>query len=298
MTTSNLTPESIESQISNLTEELANLEQKYKTLETQRQDLEKTRSTLEATIATEEKSLKTQNETLTATTTQLTDLKYNPESYQLLLSQITETKNTLTQLNQMLGGLTQELAHLEKASTDYARLTASLTTLENRAENLSTLKQLFKASGFVNYVSTVYLQNLCDAANDRFKKLTRQSLQLELTDDNNFQVRDFLHGGKTRSIKTLSGGQMFQASLCLALALADSVQKLNESNQNFFFLDEGFGTLDQASLITVFETLKSLRQERKIVGIISHVEELKQDIDVHLSITKDSEKGSLVKTSF
>ena len=56
------------------------------------------------------------------------------------------------------------------------------------------MKSLFKASGFVNYVSSVYLQNLCHAANDRFFQLTRQQLSLEITEDNNFQVRDFLNG--------------------------------------------------------------------------------------------------------
>src|SRR5690606_37687311 len=129
-----------------------------------------------------------------------------------------------------------------------AALLKELESLESRAANLKTMESLFKASGFVNYISSVYLQNLCGAANERFFQLTRQKLSLEITPDNNFQIRDYLNGGKVRSVKTLSGGQTFQAALCLALALADNIQKITESNQNFFFLDEGFGSLDKETL--------------------------------------------------
>ena len=88
-----------------------------------------------------------------------------------------------------------------------------LETLETRSENIKTMKSLFKASGFVNYISSVYLHNLCNAANSRFFQLTRQKLSLEISEDNNFRVRDFMNGGRERSVKTLSGGQTFQASL-------------------------------------------------------------------------------------
>jgi exonuclease SbcC len=109
-------------------------------------------------------------------------------------------------------------------------------------------------------------------------------------------VRDFLNGGKVRNVKTLSGGQTFQAALSLSLALADSIQKITESNQNFFFLDEGFGSLDKESLSIVFETLKSLRKENRIVGVISHVEEMQQEIDNYLRIVMDDERGSIIFT--
>jgi len=139
---------------------------------------------------------------------------------------------------------------------------------------------------------------LCQVANERFQKLTSQQLRLELDGDNNFLVRDFLNEGKTRHIKTLSGGQTFQASLSLALALAENVQAQNKATQNFFFLDEGFGTLDRQSLQVVFETLKTLRKENRIVGIISHVEELQQEIDVFVKIINNSEQGSTINYSW
>src|SRR5690606_1117361 len=116
------------------------------------------------------------------------------------------------------------------------------------------------------YVSSIYLRELCNTANLRFMKLTKNSLSLEIAEDNTFWVIDYLNGGKKRLLKTLSGGQTFQASLCLALALAEKVKSLNQADQSFFFLDEGFGALDKNSLRVVFETLKSLRHENRIVG--------------------------------
>ena len=121
---------------------------------------------------------------------------------------------------------------------------------------------------------------------------------MEITDTNNFQVRDFLNDGQVRSVKTLSGGQTFQAALSLALALADNIQKLTKSNQNFFFLDEGFGSLDKESLQIVFETLKALRKENRIVGVISHVEEMQQEIDTYLNILNEEGIGSVITTTW
>lgn len=189
----------------------------------------------------------------------------------------------------------------EKEQTGFNKKKELLLEMEQllkRESNLDILKKLFKGSGFVNYISSVYLQNLCHDANRRFYKLTNQQLQLEVDANNNFQVRDFLNNGKVRSVKTLSGGQTFQASLSLALALAESVQQQNKSKQNFFFLDEGFGSLDRESLQTALATLKTLRKENRMVGVISHVEELQQEIDVYLKVRNDSVRGSLISGSW
>jgi len=229
---------------------------------------------------------------------EIANRNYEPEKHQQLLSEIARGKELLNQRNQELGKVEELLRKLQHDLENQAQLRKELENLEMRAENIKTLKSLFKASGFVNYISSVYLQNLCNAANDRFFQLTRQKLSLEITEDNNFQVRDFLNGGKVRSVKTLSGGQTFQAALSLALALADNIQKITDSNQNFFFLDEGFGSLDKDSLAVVFDTLKSLRKENRIVGVISHVEEMQQEIDTHLRIENHEESGSRILTSW
>ncbi|MDD4778457.1 MAG: AAA family ATPase [Fermentimonas sp.] len=224
--------------------------------------------------------------------------KYDNEGHDKLINEIKLFSEQLSTHTKEQVEITFNLRALQKNLETQSVLRKELEEVEMRAENLKTMKSLFKASGFVNYISSVYLQNLCNAANDRFFQLTRQKLSLEITPDNNFQIRDFMNGGKERSVKTLSGGQTFQASLSLALALADNIQKITQSNQNFFFLDEGFGSLDKESLSVVFDTLKTLRKENRIVGVISHVEEMQQEIEVHLRVENDTERGSIVHYSW
>ncbi len=223
---------------------------------------------------------------------------YDAEAHRKVKEEILEIEKSKSAKNKEQGKTEELLLKLRKDIENQAVLQKQFEQLELRAENIRTMKSLFKASGFVNYISSVYLQNLCNAANGRFFQLTRQKLSLEITPDNNFQVRDFMNGGRVRSVKTLSGGQTFQAALSLALALADNIQKITESNQNFFFLDEGFGSLDKESLAIVFDTLKTLRKDNRIVGVISHVEEMQQEIDVHLRIENDENRGSIIRESW
>lgn len=224
--------------------------------------------------------------------------RYDLKAHEELLQELKILNEEIGKKNQKIGSLTNEIKQLNENLTKSAQLKKDLQKLEARAENLRTMKLLFKGNGFVNYVSSVYLQNLCSEANKRFSKLTGGKLNLELTDTNNFQIRDIMNEGKLRSVKTLSGGQTFQAALSLALALADNIRQITESSQNFFFLDEGFGSLDKDSLNVVFETLKSLRKERRIVGVISHVEEMQQEIDTHLKIVNDPDLGSIINPSW
>lgn len=219
---------------------------------------------------------------------------FESEQYNHLVSQVGELEKEFKDCHESLVRLEKELSDLQSLLLRKEELQNQLDALNLRAENLRTLSSLFRSSGFVNYISSKFLINLCNAANDKFYKLTRQQLRLEISENNDFQVRDFLNNGKVRSVKTLSGGQTFQASLCLALALADSVQQQNKSRQNFFFLDEGFGSQDKDSLLLVFEALKALRKENRIVGIISHVEELQHEIQTFLTVRNTEEEGSVV----
>ncbi|HWV32078.1 MAG TPA: SMC family ATPase [Dyadobacter sp.] len=215
--------------------------------------------------------------------------------------EVTALKNTLTEnLNTQRKEEGNIGGRLKQMAEDLAKKATLLTEkgrLQLRKEHLDDLAKLFRSSGFVDYASSIYLQNLIQAANHRFHQMTHQQLHLELGEGNSFWVRDLLNGGHTRLLKTLSGGQKFQAALSLALALADHIHVRNESKHNFFFLDEGFGSLDKNALQTVFETLKSLRKENRIVGIISHVEDLQQEIQAYLRIT-ESEEGSRIVPSW
>ncbi|MFC4871255.1 SbcC/MukB-like Walker B domain-containing protein [Negadavirga shengliensis] len=223
---------------------------------------------------------------------------FSENVFQTLEAQLQSEKRQIEACHKTIALLEKEIEDLNLQWCQKEELSRQLDKVEQRLQNLNEMYQLFKGSGFVKYISTIFLQELCLTANKRFMQLTKNSLSLEVDENNIFWVRDYLNSGKKRLLKTLSGGQVFQASLCLALALAEKIKSLNRADQSFFFLDEGFGALDKPSLRTVFETLKSLRNENRIVGIISHVEELQHEIEVHAKINLDEEKGSLIQYSF
>ncbi|KFC20928.1 SbcC/MukB-like Walker B domain-containing protein [Epilithonimonas lactis] len=205
------------------------------------------------------------------------------------------SQENISQLQKQLTIIEKQLSDLQKSFETKKELILEQNKLLLRKANLDTLSNLFKGAGFVQYVSSIYLKQLCDNANIRFHRMTRNQLSLQVNDKNEFEIIDYLNEGKTRSVKTLSGGQSFQVSLSLALALAESVQSQAKSERNFFFIDEGFGTQDPESVNLVFETLMNLQKENRIVGIISHVEELKEKIPISLNITKDEETGSKIE---
>jgi exonuclease SbcC len=229
---------------------------------------------------------------------QLQGKTFDADAYQKLKDEIKELTDKRTEIIENLGALTIQIEELQKDLTKKEQLLKELKIKQQRADDLAVLKKLFTKKGFVNYVSSVYMKHLIEYANKRFHKLTKQSLSLVLNAKNGFDVIDYLNNGRSRNVKTLSGGQMFQASLSLALALAGSVQKQNKSDKNFFFLDEGFGTQDEESLQLVFDTIKSLRKENRVVGIISHVDDLQNEISTYLKVVKDDDRGSLIGTSW
>lgn len=257
-------------------------------------DVEHERSRIE----TYRKELQTLSDRIAQLASEIGDRSYNAQEHLQLVQVLAAIKVSITEFNQEIGRIGSRIEQIERSLAVQKQLVADLNFVKARGEELTLLKNLFYRSGFVNFISTTYLQNLCAAANDRFYRMTRQRLSLELNDDNNFQVRDYMNGGRTRNVKTLSGGQTFQASLALALALSDNIQKMQSADQNFFFLDEGFGTLDKDSLGVVFDTLKSLRKENRIVGVISHVDEMQQEIETYLKVVNHEESGSLVQASW
>lgn len=226
--------------------------------------------------------------------TKLKDFSFDEEEFSTVENQFTWLENDLKIATASVVKIAAEIERLEKEFKKKEDLLKQHAQLEKRSENLKTMLNLFKGAGFVQYVSSIYLRQLCDHANVRFHRMTRNQLSLHLNENNDFEIIDYLNEGRSRSVKTLSGGQAFQVSLSLALALAESVQSNAKAEKNFFFIDEGFGTQDLESVNIVFETLTNLQKENRIVGIISHVEELKEKIPVSLNITKDEERGSLI----
>src|SRR5690606_18587668 len=220
------------------------------------------------------------------------DDAYEESTYQEKTTLYTLKREEMELQIRVTGALEKEYARLRVEFEKKEKLLEEYEKLTFRKSNLTTLENLFRGSGFVNYVSSIHLQRLCEIANQRFRRLTKNNLSLTINENNEFEVVDFLNNGFKRSVKTLSGGQAFQASLCLALALAENIQSMNKADKNFFFIDEGFGTQDPESMNTVFETLQYLNKDNRIVGIISHVEELKERIPRAITVVNDTEKGS------
>ncbi|HRP88505.1 MAG TPA: SMC family ATPase [Edaphocola sp.] len=223
---------------------------------------------------------------------------YSPEQYENVLKQRQDVLFRKDAANEQRITLKSELLVLEQKLKEKEKLDLQFSKFKKKTENLELIYNLFKGQGFVNFISGIYLNSLCEIANKRFMQMTNGQLCLKVNEKNEFDVIDFLNEGKVRSAKTLSGGQIFQLSLSLALALAESVQAKSKTEQNFFFIDEGFGTQDGESINTVFETLLNLNKEKKIVGIISHVDELKEQIPMALYITKDKERGSIINSTY
>ncbi|RBP37427.1 AAA family ATPase [Garciella nitratireducens] len=150
--------------------------------------------------------------------------------------------------------------------------------IEHKKALLQDLSNLLKGNEFVEFISTGQLRYIAKEASQQLKKITRGRYALELDSNGNFIVRDDFHGGIRRSTQTLSGGETFLTSLSLALALSSHIQLKGNAHLEFFFLDEGFGTLDAELLETVMDSLEKLQSNQLSVGLISHVEELKQRI--------------------
>ncbi len=119
---------------------------------------------------------------------------------------------------------------------------------------------------------------------DELSRMGKTGLDLDVIDHYN---------GSVRSVKTLSGGESFKASLALALGLSDEIQSsAGGIRLDTMFVDEGFGSLDGESLSQAMKALMSLADSDRLVGIISHVDELKQKIDKQIVVTKDKAGGS------
>lgn len=165
-----------------------------------------------------------------------------------------------------------------------------------RKELVAQLKELIKGNKFLEYIAGEYLSDISKSASSMLLKLTQGRYYLIYTDT--FYVADNFNGGKLRGVNTLSGGETFLVSLSLALALSSSICKSSMRSIEFFFLDEGFGTLDESLVDTVMDTLEKLRSSDFTIGIISHVEELKHRIDSKITVNKATEThGSTVTVS-
>ena len=208
-----------------------------------------------------------------------------------------ESNDLLKSLLESKGKIEGEIKEFKDKLSEKQAVQERFDKLNIRLEGIKELDKMLKGDKFVQFISSIYLEQLCSKANERLRIISQNKFEIR-NSEKNFEIIDYLNGAKSRSIKTLSGGQMFQASLCMALALVDTIRLNSNSNQEFFFIDEGFGTQDNECLDLIFESLKLLRQENKTVGLISHNENLKEKISGSITIELQQNKGSIIRTNY
>ena len=206
--------------------------------------------------------------------------------------------------------LTAQLVPNRRAAADYRRLAAARQVLETRWQWVNALastaggtlssKQKIKLEA---YIQMHYLDRILVHANTRLMQMTAGQYELERVGAENQRSQSGLdlgvidhYNGTRRSVKTLSGGESFKASLALALGLSDEVQSTAGGIRlDTLFLDEGFGSLDEESLEQAIRVLSGLTEGDRLVGIISHVAALKDRIDHQVLVKKARSGGSTVE---
>jgi exonuclease SbcC len=165
-----------------------------------------------------------------------------------------------------------------------------------RATVASTLATHLKADRFEKWLLDEAFSELLEGASGLLHELSGGAYSLELDARREFSVVDHRNADERRSVKTLSGGETFLASLALALSLADKVVALapGQVRLESLFLDEGFGTLDPASLETVTTAIEHLGSADRLVGIVTHVPELAARLPVRFAVNRGP-KGATVE---
>lgn len=199
----------------------------------------------------------------------------------------------------------------EGARLNIVKKLDEMTALEKKLQWMTALSNTAngKISGkekimLETYIQTTYFDRIIERANIRLMKMSGAQYELKRqseAENNRSQsglelgVIDH-YNGTFRSVKTLSGGESFMASLSLALGLSDEVQSCAGGIRiDSLFVDEGFGSLDSDSLEQAYQALAGLTEGNRLVGIISHVSDLKEKIDRQIVVTKDRVGGSKVR---
>lgn len=221
-------------------------------------------------------------------------------------------------LSQRRAQLTQQqrTIHTRRATNETAlqrmqEQSAALRQVEERYTWMRTLSNTVNGNlqgrekiALETYVQTTFFDQILRRANLRLLVMTDNQYELKrrrLAENNRSQsgleldVVDHYNGSE-RPVRSLSGGESFKASLALALGLSDVIQSdAGGIRLDTMFVDEGFGSLDEESLRQAIQALASLTEGRRLVGIISHVAELKERIDKQIVVTKDRTGGSRVE---
>ncbi|MEY2300739.1 AAA family ATPase [Bacillus tropicus] len=195
------------------------------------------------------------------------------------------------------------VAYISDLHENIRRIDEQIHEEEKAFQELVDLYEVMKGDNesrisFERYILIEYLEQIVQIANERLRKLSNGQFYLkrsERVEKRNRQsglgldVYD-AYTGQTRDVKTLSGGEKFNASLCLALGMADVIQAYEGGiSIETMFIDEGFGSLDEESLTKAVDALIDLQKSGRFIGVISHVQELKNAMPAVLEVTKQKD---------
>ena len=209
-----------------------------------------------------------------------------------------------TALSSKIDRLNEDLTLIKNIGADFEKIktkASTISALSDLANGVTGSVKGVEKLDFETFILSVYFDKVLEYANLRFNKLTdgqfsmvrkaeaedlrsKMGLDIEILDSNT---------GKKRPAATLSGGENFLASLSLALGLSDEIAAENGGIRiDTLFIDEGFGTLSHEFLSKAIETIENLSKEDKFIGLISHVDELKDAIEAKILISYDPSSGS------
>lgn len=202
----------------------------------------------------------------------------------------------LDKINQIIGEIRKSIEIFNQNKSKAENILKKKEKLEDELNPAKELAKLLEGRKFLDFLSAGKLQSITRKASDTLQKITNGRYRINVDEKSDFSIIDNFNSS-VRKPQSLSGGETFMVSLCLALALADQIQLRGKSRLEFFFLDEGFGTLDSELLEIVFSVLENLKAEGMTVGIITHVEEIKNRVARKLIVTpaKVGEAGTIVR---
>lgn len=222
---------------------------------------------------------------------------------EFLLQNFEKIKNEADLKNENFQKNNSKLLINQKILIEYEEKTDKLKEAQRKNTLIKTLLDTIQGNlngkdkiKFETYIHAKYFEKILFRANKRFLTMSNGKYELKrsINSDGNSKIGlnlDILdhHNGTIREVTTLSGGESFLASLSLALGFSDEIQAMSGGIQlDTLFIDEGFGTLDNTTLEQAMTALKSLSTDNKLIGIISHVNELKEEIEKQIVITKDA----------
>lgn len=215
----------------------------------------------------------------------ISDEEFRKSEQQMLL--LAQKKEDVTKKSAVYA---QQVSNMESRVQIRKRLEKEFKSEEAELFKITRLRDLVRGNAFMEFVASEYLSDISVAASKTLLQLTGGRYFVRYK--SGFVIIDNLCGGEERSVNTLSGGETFLVSLSLALALSSAIYAKSLRPIEFFFLDEGFGTLDEKLIDTVMDSLEKLRNSKFSIGLISHVEELKHRINNKITVTGAAEGGS------